>query len=243
MEKSKQTEEVYQELYKLTRIMTRALVRKYYYQFRGDVEDLAAEFFVQFITPKGRKGAPQESLLDKYDPATTSLAYLVKVCVIRKLIDQSRQHPYRVSSIDEILEAKGDVALKNYHLVDGDEEQQSMINDSRYRKQIMESFKDLPEEEKNKLFADLFDSESPLRDVLQPSIRYIHNCPIHQVTSKTAVLYIPELRTTVNFSIDDGHSRGRFHPFRLSNEDLESLKSLGKYHSQFSKELFIEFLS
>lgn len=243
MEKSQQTEEIYQELYKLTRVMTRALVKKYYYQFRGDVDDLAADFFTQFITPKGRKGAPQESLLDKFNPETTSLAYLVKVCVTRKLIDQSRQHPYRVSSIDELMESKGDTVLKNCHLIDGDEEETSVINDNKYRRKIMEEFKNLPAEERNKLFVEIFDSECPLRDVLQPALKYIHNCPVHQVTTKTAVLYIPELRTTVNFSIDDGHSRGRFHPFRLSDEDLETLKNLGTYHSQFSKDLFIEFLS
>lgn len=243
MNKSLQTEKLHLELYNLTRSFTKALVGRYYYQFRGDVNDLASEFFTQFITPKGRKGAVKESLLDKFNPETTSLAYLVKVCVTRKLIDQSRQNPQHYTSIDNMMEENGDCITKAFKLTsEQEEERSSILNDPKYLEKVLEGFRKLPEMERNLYFVSIFDSQSILASILQPTLRYAHMCPIQQITDKTVVLYVPEAQKLINFSLDDGHPRGFFQPFYLTEEELKVLRDYGLYHSQFTRELFIEYL-
>lgn len=243
MDRTLQTDELNLELYRLTRIFTRALQPRYFYQYKGDTDDLASEFYLQFITPKARKGHPKESLLDKFDPNTTSLAYLVKVCVIRKLIDWSRQNPQKYSSIDELMEANGDCIAKAFRLVSEHSEEYSVLDDSRFLVKVVKEFQKLDEDERNKLYVSIFDSQSTLSSVLQPTLRFVRNCPIQQVTDKTVVLYIPEAKKLVNFSLEDGHPRGKFCPFSLSEIELKELRSFGIYTSHFSRELLVEFMS
>lgn len=245
MKKEEQTVSVIKELYNLTYQFTHALTSHYYYQFRGDVNDLASEFFTQFITPKGRKGAVKESLLDKFNPETTSLAYLVKVCVTRKLIDQSRQNPQQWLSIDKLVDANGDCVTKAFHMATDDPyaERSSILNDKRFLAKVIEGYNKLPDEQKNLYYSAIFDTDSVLAEVLKPAIRYIRNCPIQQITDKTAVLFIPQAKKLVGFSVEDGHARGSFQPFHLTENELLLLREYGVYHSHFSRELFIEYLS
>lgn len=244
MDRNLQTDKLHLELYQLTKSFTRDLQPRYYYQFRGDINDLASEFFTQFITPKGRKGAVKETLLDKYNPNTTSLAYLVKVCVTRKLIDQSRQNPQQYVSIDAQTEENGDCINRVFNLYsDFEDEKNTILTDPKFLRKVLEGYRKLPEEERNLYFVSIFDSQSVLAKVLEPVIRYIHMCPIQQITDKTVVLYIPQYQRLVNFSLEDGHPRGSFQPFHLREEELETLRSYGKYHSHFTRELFIEYLS
>ena len=96
--------------------------------------------------------------------------------------------------------------------------------------------------ERNLYFVSIFDSQSILASSLQPTLRYAHMCPIQQITEKTVVLYVPEAQKLINFSLDDGHPRGFFQPFYLTEEELKVIRSYGLYHSQFTRELFIEYL-
>lgn len=241
MDKSEQTEKVINELYKLTHQFTRALQGRYYYQFRGDVDDLAGEFFVQFMTPKGSGDRPKETLLDKYDPSITSLAYLVKVSVIRKLIDQSRQHPYIVRSIDQVVEASGDgfmLILNEYE----EGRKKTIFQDKALIAKIKESFNRLPDSVRNERFVELFDTDSSLAPYLEPVFPTIRNCPIQQVTTRTAVMYIPIACTFVSFDVETGKPRGSFKPFSLNAEELQKIRELVSYHSSFTKELMQEYL-
>lgn len=87
--KSEQTDKLKKEVYDLVLSLTRTFQPLYYKQYKGDIRDLASEFFTSFLTEKGR-GEKKESLLDKWNPDITNLTYLLKVAVVRKLIDYSR---------------------------------------------------------------------------------------------------------------------------------------------------------
>lgn len=240
MEKSQQTEKVIAELYKLTRQFTKALIPRYYYQYRGDPNDLASEFFVQFMTPKASGDRPKESLLDKFDASITSLPYLVKVSVIRKLIDQSRQHPQIVESLDFALEDKGDnILFVANEYAEG--QKKTIFKEGALVEKIKKEFNKLSEETRNQLFVELFDSDSTLVPFLEPAIRKIRNCPIQQVTNRTLVLFIPIAQSYVSFDVETGKPRGSFRPFNLNSEELAQVKQLVSYHSQFTKELLQEY--
>lgn len=234
MTKDQQTDKVFKLLYDLTKKFTKAYQPKYYYQFHGDVEDLAGDFFTQFITPKARSGE-KKSLLDKFDEDITSLPYLVKVCVIRKLIDASRSNPQVLCSFDELLEKVGDLCMPVEHKV-------KKSYDKKLVAKVSKEFTKLQPVERNKIFVSLFDSDSPFTEYLTPALLYIHNCPVQQVTPKTVVLYVQEHRTCVSFDVSDGHPRGKMHPFSLTKEECVELKAMTNYHSQFSRELFEEYL-
>lgn len=235
MTKAEQTDAVFQELYALTRTFTRAYQGHYFYQFHGDIDDLAAEFFTQFITPKARKGEKQ-TLLDKFDPSITTLPYLVKVSVIRKLIDASRTNPQQHTSLDGLIEKLGDMCAPVA------QEPDQNVYSQKLMASLAKEFTKLLPDERNKLFVSLFDSDSPLAKVLSPALLHVHKCPIHQITKRTAVLYVPEYRTCIAFDVVDGHPRGKLHPFVLTREELEYVNGLINYHSQFTKELFEEYM-
>lgn len=85
-----QTPQLKKELYDMILPYVRKYQPLYYVQYQGDLRDLASDLYLQFMTRKGRGGKSKPNLLDKYDPEVTVLPYLVKVCVIRGLIDRSR---------------------------------------------------------------------------------------------------------------------------------------------------------
>ena len=115
MTKQQQTEEVKVQLFHLTLQFTRKYQPRYYYQYRGELYDLAMEFYCDFLTPKGRSSV-KETLLDKFDPSITTLPYLVKVSTIRKLIDRSRADSTPILSIDALIESYGDLITKTFNL-------------------------------------------------------------------------------------------------------------------------------
>lgn len=106
-----QTQEVFASLYNATKMFTEQLQPHYYKQFRGDVEDLASDFYMEFIEPKG---AEHKTLIDRYDRESVFgkderhwHAY-VKTAVTRALIDESRTHPWSVISMELLLDEYGD---------------------------------------------------------------------------------------------------------------------------------------
>lgn len=105
-------------LYSLTRQFVLKHSHHYYQQYRGDLQDLCQDFFIDFITPKCRPGGRKETLLDKYDSSVTSFEYLVKNAVIRKLIDRSRKDRTVSLSIDNLQEEYGDIITETFQLVD-----------------------------------------------------------------------------------------------------------------------------
>lgn len=242
MEKSQQTDEVFVKLYDLTKMFTKALQPRYFYQFAGDIDDLASEFFTQFVTPKGRKGAEKLTLLDKYDPEVLPLITLVKVCVIRKLIDFSRQNPVRYLSLEHLVDDNGDCIVKAFNLTSDDDYENTALTDSRFLLKVINGFNKLSSEEKNTYYSAVFDSKSLLANVLQPDILYIHSCPVQQITNKTVVLYVKPAKRLVGFSVEDGRPRGSFQPFKLTEDELEFVHTIGIYNSKFSRELFQEYL-
>lgn len=105
-------------LYNLTRQFVLKHSHHYYQQYRGDLQDLCQDFFIDLITPKCRPGGRKETLLDKYDSSVTSFEYLVKNAVIRKLIDRSRKDRTVSLSIDNLQEEYGDIITETFQLVD-----------------------------------------------------------------------------------------------------------------------------
>lgn len=105
-------------LYNLTRQFVLKHSHHYYQQYRGDLQDLCQDFFIDFITPKCRPGGRKETLLDKYDSSVTSFEYLVKNAVIRKLIDRSRKDRTVSLSIDNLQEEYGDIITETFQLID-----------------------------------------------------------------------------------------------------------------------------
>lgn len=91
MEKSEQTDQLKYEVYKMIFPFVRKYQPIYYPAYQGDIQDLASDFYIKFMTEKGRDKNKKESLLDKFDKSITTLPYLIKVSVIRALIDEARK--------------------------------------------------------------------------------------------------------------------------------------------------------
>lgn len=114
LDASQQTDELKLELYKLTLqfvskcwLLNYANIKKVASSQGVSKEELAMQFYADFLTPKGRTDV-KESLLDKFDPtkpgATNSLPYLVKVSVQRKCIDYIRAHENTAVNTDLVAE-------------------------------------------------------------------------------------------------------------------------------------------
>lgn len=111
MSKEEQTDKVKTELYNLTQQFVRKYWRQNYPQYKGDIDDLVSDFYIQFMTPKSREEGKEQSLLDKYDPKVTSLPYLVKVAVQRMLIDRARTDKGEKNYTEKYDEDTGDLSL------------------------------------------------------------------------------------------------------------------------------------
>lgn len=236
MTKEEQTPEVKIRLHDLTQNFVRAYWQKYYYQYRGDLYDLAMEFYCEFLTPKARKGNPKETLLDKYDSSITSLEYLVKVSVIRKLIDRSRADSAIVVSIDKLVEEYGDLINQAFDLVSTDLPEE-LVDDKHFQRRLKQAYALKDTFSQNVIFAKLFDLDSPLCRFLKPTLKFINGCPVQQVTDKTAVLYVHPYRKCINFSTIDGHPKGDCKPFTLQVSTFEL------YQSGFTRESFERYNS
>lgn len=111
MAKEDQTDQVKEELYKLTQQFVYKYWRKYYPAYKGDVEDLVSDMYLEFLTPKSRIKGKEESLLDKFDPSITTLPYVVKVAVQRMLIDKSRKDKGEKNYAEDYDEETGRLTL------------------------------------------------------------------------------------------------------------------------------------
>lgn len=153
MTEQEQTEQVKLELYKLTEQFVKKYQWQYYKQFKGDINDLVGDFYADFLSKKGR-GSVKESLLDKYNPDVTSLAYLVKQSVIRKLIDKSRGDKGEVSydqvkgpddedntTAADYFGNKAGISSQNYGNLEFDYDDSTIL-------QAKKLFKQLPDEDK-----------------------------------------------------------------------------------------------
>lgn len=240
MERDKQ-EQLKVRLYELTFMFVKAYKPHYYYQYQGDLEDLAADIYCEFLTPKASKGRTKQTLLDKFDDKVTSLEYLTKVCVIRKLIDKSRQNPVTNVSIDMLLESKGDGVSKVLNLVEQEKVPSNLAGITKRR--IKERYADLPDDQKNKVFAIAVQIESEMCEELKPCIPIVHGCSVQQITDKSALLYVRAWKTLIAFDLGTGNARGKRIPFILSKDEIKTLKEQVGFNSHLSKEMFLDYMS
>lgn len=112
--KAEQTDQVKKELFQLTKQFVLKLWRHYFPHCSGskdDLDDLIYDFYLEFLTPKSRVKGNEQSLLDKWDPEKLNLPSLVKVSVIRKLIDKERTFKHEKHYSETYDENTGDLSL------------------------------------------------------------------------------------------------------------------------------------
>ena len=162
-------EKVKEELYKLTQQFVRKYQRQYYPAYKGELDDLVSDFYAEFLTPKSREKGKEESLLDKFDENVTSLPYLVKVAVQRKLIDRSRSDKGEKNYVEKYDEETGDLSL-DYIAEHADDEEIQLENIEFSDDEIFE-LRDLYDEmspEKKKAFLKYYNE---VKDVLAPNFK------------------------------------------------------------------------
>lgn len=152
----------------------------YYRQFQGDLWDLGQDIFESFMKAKARvrrvkdltgkvlkdeegndvrvRGREQ-SLLDKYNPQVTSIEYLVKGCVIRKLIDYSRGDKVPFVRYQSLLEEFGDRVLVTFRFDvkeggEGFEWLASNLDDPTVLEWWVKKFEGLTEAKRRKVFRE-----------------------------------------------------------------------------------------
>lgn len=172
MKAAEQTPEVKQRLFFLTGQFTKKYVHRYYKQYRGEIEDLIMDYYLDFLTPKSRIEGQEETLLDKYNSEITCLEYLVKVSIIRKLIDSSRQDCRGQINIDHFQDEYGDVITKAFGLITDEDDEVGHIEDVRtFTKAEVEviksKFQSLTESAQKKI-RDQFEE---VKDVIAPAYR------------------------------------------------------------------------
>lgn len=253
MRPEEQTAQVKEELYKLTLSFVRKYQPKYYYQYRGDIEDLASEFFCQFLTPKSRIKGKEETLLDKYDSTITSLPYLVKVSVIRMLIDRSRADSVKIKSIDHFVDEYGDLMIKTFGLSTESltDDIDSLEFSSDFLHKIYSKLSLLDETTLNNISKQYYE----VRNVLNASFRKVFDklfpkegiltlqaytgtqfeyCKCQQITSKTVCILIGN--KVVDFDRITGKSRNSTHKnMFLSDNALDIVLGYKVYKSGLSR--------
>jgi hypothetical protein len=169
MAPEEQTDKVKKELYDLTLQFVRKYWRQYYPQFKGDINDLASDYYLDFLTPKSREKGKEQSLLDKFDPKVTSLPYLVKVAVQRKLIDGSRTDKGEKNYEETYDEETGDLSLD--YIANAPEEDDLQIEDIEFSPadiaELKEKFANMGPKEK-KAFLDYY---SEVKGVLSQNFK------------------------------------------------------------------------
>jgi hypothetical protein len=102
MTKEEQTSDVIEKLYFLTRTWVRKEWRNFFYQFDGDVDDLASDYFMSFMTAKSRTPGQEKTFLDTFDPTVRTIEGYTRCCVVRKLIDSSRVRSHQYGKCDKV---------------------------------------------------------------------------------------------------------------------------------------------
>lgn len=178
MKRSEQTEAVKVRLYRLTDQFVKKYVWRYYKQFTGDIDDLIMEYYVEFLTPKSREKGKEESLLDKFDSNVTTLEYLVKIAVQRKLIDSSRQDPTQDIRIDNYVDEFGDCITEAFELTtEQDEESGFMVDIRTFTIEEMRSiklrFENLADDFKQTFYKQFKDVECALAPAYRDLFSYV----------------------------------------------------------------------
>lgn len=169
LSKEEQTDEVKVELFNLVKQFVYKYWRRYYVQYKGDLDDLVADYYIEFLTEKSKEEGKEESLLDKFDPKVTSLAYLAKIAVIRKLIDDSRKDKGERNYAEKYDEETGELSLDYlaHHLDDEDISVDDIVFDEEDILELRDKFDSLsPEEQKH--FLRVY---SEVKDVLSPNFK------------------------------------------------------------------------
>lgn len=180
LKKEEQTDKIKTELYNLVRQFVYKYHTRYYPHYKGDLDDLVSEYYTQFLTPKSRIKGNEESLLDKFNPEITSLPYLVKQSVIRKLIDGERTDKREKNYTEKYDEETGDLSLD--FLVNQIAKPDTQIEDIEFTdkdvRRLKEKYNSLPQSAKDKFnkiylesrealsknFIDLFDNVVEKKD-------------------------------------------------------------------------------
>lgn len=255
MLKSEQTKEVKIHLYNLTRNFVYKYIHQYYKQYQGDLDDLVSDFYIQFLTPKARIKGKEQSLLDKYDDSITSLEYLVKVSVIRKLIDRSRSDKGKVS-IDKRWDDCGDMTAIIFGLYD-DQDADETVDSKEFTKsaykEVERHWNALDAYHKQVLqnkyaecrsalainYRNLFDAvigkkeESKPVEVLTLFVLdedHLEECKVQQVTDKTIVAYFDD--KCYDFDRFTGLARKKELKDRGICIEEESLEYIGEHYAK-----------
>lgn len=169
LKKEEQTDSIKTRLYNLTRQFVYKYWREYYSSFKGDLDDLVSDFYVDFCTAKSREEGNEQSLLDKFDPNITTLEYLVKVAVQRKLVDKARGDKHEMNYAERYDEETGDLSLDFLakHIDEEDESVDKMVFTEDDIFELRDKFDALSEEEK-KHFVRVYNE---VKNVLAPNFQ------------------------------------------------------------------------
>lgn len=267
MKRTEQTDKVKEKLYNLTLSFIKKHQSHYYIQFKGEPEDLALEFFCEFLTPKSRIKGNEQSLLDKYDvskkPANMSeeafFANLVKVSTIRMLIDRSRADNVNVKSIDNYIDSFGDVVSKVFNLTTEQPNIEEFMFSPSYIETVKSKFNSLSRKSQislqkkymevcnviDPLYRELFDKviivskKEPENVFIEVFDNEMKNCLCQQITAKTVCLLVDD--KVVDFDRFSGACRNKaLQHMKLSAKALSEIKDVTIYKSKYSRKDIIE---
>lgn len=267
MKAEHQTEALKVRLYDLTLSFVRKYQSKYYKQYTGELDDLAMDFYCQFLTPKSRVLGKEETLLDKYDDTITSLEYLVKIAVRNMLIDRSRSNPGWSVSIDKFVDEHGDFMNGVFGLSveqEDDDHVDTRIFAEDFIITAAARFDSLTEKAKGVVvkqymevkailspnYQELFDAvikvapkaPEPIKEELKLSVQVDGEtvlAPVQQVTAKTVCCLVSG--SIKEFNRITGEARGKaYKGLCLIEESLNSITDLGVYHSGLDRDKFLE---
>lgn len=166
----KKSQENYKvQMYELVRMFVRAYQRRYYIQYKGDIDDLASDFYLEFMTPKARELGKEQSLLDKFDPNVTTLPYLVKVSVIRMLIDRSRSDKGEINYTEKYDEETGELSLD--YIANHIDEEAVQLEDIQFSEEEIFELRDLYDNMPEKKKQEFLDYYQQVKNVLSPNFR------------------------------------------------------------------------
>ncbi len=155
LSKEEQTDPLKKDLYNMVRQFVYKYQRHYHPHYKGDLIDLVSDFYIEFLTPKSRVKGKEESLLDKYNPEITSLPYLVKQSVIRKLIDRERTYKGEINYAEKYDEDTGDLSLDFLaNKVDSSKNAEDIELTEEQIEQLKEKFNAMPTRTKNDFMKD-----------------------------------------------------------------------------------------
>lgn len=270
MRKEQQTEALKVRLYDLTLSFVRKYQPRYYKQYNGEHEDLAMDFYCNFLTEKSREKGKEASLLDKYDETITSLEYLVKISVRNMLIDRSRSNPITATSIDSFVDEHGDFMTRIFGLTTDQEDDEHVDNRTFGADFVLTAsarFESLTEKAKQSIIKQY----KEVRDVLAPNYQKLFEavikfeeevieeveelrievltpmgsrleCPVQQITSKTICCLVDG--TIKEFNRITGEARGKaYKGLQVLAESLDIVSTKEVYHSGIERNKFVEIYS